>query len=48
MRLDLPVPLKKGEKYFKIKYWYNINDRMKLGEGPDMSTLLKMITIYIQ
>lgn len=32
MRLDLPVPLKKGEKYsFKIKYWYNINDRMKLG-----------------
>jgi len=32
MRLDLPAPLKKGEKYsFKIKYWYNINDRMKLG-----------------
>jgi len=32
MRLDLPVPLKKGEKFiFKIKYWYNINDRMKLG-----------------
>ncbi len=32
MRLDLPKPLKKGEKYsFKIKYWYNINDRIKLG-----------------
>ena len=32
MRIDLPLPLKKGEKYtFKIKYWYNINDRMKLG-----------------
>ncbi|MGB4959681.1 MAG: M1 family metallopeptidase, partial [Saprospiraceae bacterium] len=32
MRLDLPTPLKKGEKYsFKIKYWYNINDRIKLG-----------------
>jgi hypothetical protein len=32
MRIDLPSPLKKGEKFvFKIKYWYNINDRMKLG-----------------
>lgn len=32
MRIDLPLPLKKGEKYtFKIKYWYYINDRMKLG-----------------
>lgn len=32
MRLELSSPLKKGEKYtFKIKYWYNINDRMKLG-----------------
>jgi len=32
MRIDLPIPLKKGEKFvFKIKYWYNINDRMKLG-----------------
>lgn len=32
MRIDLPKPLKKGEKFsFKIKYWYNINDRMVLG-----------------
>jgi len=32
MRLDLPKPLRKGEKYsFKIKYWYNINDRGKIG-----------------
>jgi hypothetical protein len=32
MRIDLPKPLKKGEKFsFKVKYWYNINDRMVLG-----------------
>lgn len=32
MRIDLPKSLKSGEKYsFKIKYWYNINDRLKLG-----------------
>lgn len=32
MRIDLPNSLKSGEKYsFKIKYWYNINDRLKLG-----------------
>jgi len=32
MRIDLPKHLKKGEKFvFKIKYWYNINDRIKLG-----------------
>lgn len=32
MRIDLPGPLKPGQKFvFKIKWWYNINDRMKLG-----------------
>jgi len=32
MRIDLPSPLKSGKSYsFKIKYWYNINDRMKIG-----------------
>lgn len=32
MRIQLPTSLKKNEKFtFKIKYWYNINDRMKLG-----------------
>ncbi|MBK8720909.1 MAG: M1 family peptidase [Saprospiraceae bacterium] len=32
MRLDLPKSLKKGESYsFKIKWWYNINDRAKIG-----------------
>jgi hypothetical protein len=32
MRIDLPSPLKKGDSYyFAIKYFYNINDRMKLG-----------------
>jgi len=32
MRVDLPQPLKAGGKYtFKIKWWYNINDRMKIG-----------------
>jgi aminopeptidase N len=32
MRVDMPSVLKRGGKYsFKVKYWYNINDRMKLG-----------------
>lgn len=32
MRVDLPVALKPGGKYsFKIKWSYNINDRMKMG-----------------
>jgi hypothetical protein len=32
MRIDLPAVLKPGSKYtFKIKWWYNINDRMKIG-----------------
>lgn len=32
MRVDLPLPLKTGEKYsFDIEYYYNINDRLKLG-----------------
>ncbi len=32
MRIDLPKPLKAGEQtHFSIKWWYNINDRRKLG-----------------
>lgn len=32
MRIDLPQTLKSGGKTsFKIKWWYNINDRMKIG-----------------
>ncbi len=32
MRVDLPTELKSGQKFsFKIKWWYNINDRAKLG-----------------
>ncbi len=32
MRIDLANGLKTGESYsFKIKWWYNINDRMKIG-----------------
>ncbi len=32
MRIDLPTALKTNEKVtFKIKWWYNINDRMKIG-----------------
>ncbi len=32
MRINLAQPLKSGEKYtFNIKWWYNINDRMKIG-----------------
>jgi len=34
MRIDLDQPLKPGSKYqFSIKWWYNINDRMKDGGG---------------
>lgn len=32
MRVDLPKTLQPGGKFsFKIKWWYNINDRMKIG-----------------
>lgn len=32
MRVDLPAPLASGGKtQLKIKWWYNINDRMKIG-----------------
>ena len=32
MRIELPKPLKKGQSFsFKIKYSYNINNRMKIG-----------------
>jgi len=32
MRIELPKPLKTGQSFsFKIKYLYNINDRMKIG-----------------
>lgn len=32
MRIDLPKPLVSGGTYtFKIGWWYNINDRMKIG-----------------
>ncbi len=32
MRVDLPKPLRKGEKFnLKIKWWFNIIDRLKLG-----------------
>tara|TARA_Y100000589_G_C27193667_1_gene645818 strand:- start:2074 stop:4437 length:2364 start_codon:yes stop_codon:yes gene_type:complete len=32
MRIDLPVPLRHGEKMmFTIDWWYNINDRMEIG-----------------
>lgn len=32
MRIDLPTPLASGGTYsFKIKWWYNINDRVRLG-----------------
>ena len=32
MRIELPLPLAKGQSYsFKIKWWYNINDRLKIG-----------------
>ena len=32
MRVELPQPLKPGGKFtFSIEWWYNINDRMKIG-----------------
>jgi len=32
MRIDLPQPLKQGQSFsFSVKWWYNINDRMKMG-----------------
>ncbi len=32
MRVDIPEPLRPGRSFtFKIKWWYNINDRMKIG-----------------
>lgn len=32
LRVNLPKPLKAGEQYeFQIKWWYNINDRAKIG-----------------
>jgi len=32
MRVDLPAPLRQGQKFsFKIKWWFNINDRMDIG-----------------
>ena len=32
MRVDLPSPLRQGQKFsFKIKWWFNINDRMDIG-----------------
>ncbi|MCB0274746.1 MAG: M1 family metallopeptidase [Calditrichaeota bacterium] len=32
MRVDLPRPLASGARYtFKIKWWYNINDRLLIG-----------------
>ena len=32
MRVDMPQPLRSGKSYtFKVKWWYNINDRMQIG-----------------
>ena len=32
MRVDLPTPLRKGQKFsFNIKWWFNVNDRMDIG-----------------
>ncbi len=32
MRIDLDEPLRPGKNYeFQVKWWYNINDRMKVG-----------------
>lgn len=37
MRIDLPQPLKPGSTFsFKIKWWYNINDRAKVGGRSGM------------
>ena len=32
MRVDIPAPIQPGGSYsFKIKWWYNVNDRMQIG-----------------
>lgn len=32
MRIDPPTPIQPGEQFvFKVKWWYNINDRMEIG-----------------
>ncbi|WNJ17674.1 M1 family metallopeptidase [Pontibacter sp. G13] len=37
MRVDLPTPLEPGKSVdFSIKWWYNINDRMKVGGRSGM------------
>ena len=37
MRINLPTPLKPGGSFvFNIKWWYNINDRMKIGGRSGM------------
>lgn len=37
MRIDLPEPLEPGASFtFGVKWWYNINDRMKLGGRSGM------------
>ncbi len=37
MRIDLPKPLKHGETFsFSVKWWYNINDRAKVGGRSGM------------
>ncbi len=53
MRINLPKPLKTGEKYsFKVKWWYTINDRMKVGGRsgyeffPDEKNYLYTIAQY--
>jgi len=34
MRVDLPTPLKPGESFsFSVEWWYNVNDRLKVGGG---------------
>ena len=49
LRIDLDKPLKTGSSIsFKIKWWYNINDRMAVGGAQVMSTLKKKTTTYIQ
>jgi len=37
MRIDLEEPLRPGQSYsFSVKWWYNINDRMKVGGRSGM------------
>lgn len=32
MKVNIPKPMRSGDKYsFKVKWWYNINDRMAIG-----------------